>query len=76
MFLKGNGENDPKNYVMQEGHYRISVRVWEASDLIPRWAKKRGQWQRRSLLHCDRRQSISDNPPQEADPFASLGQTV
>lgn len=36
MFKKGDGENDPKNYVMQEGHYRISIRVWEASDLIPR----------------------------------------
>lgn len=30
--------NDPKNYSLKEGDYRITVRVWEASDLIPKEA--------------------------------------
>lgn len=28
--------SDPKNYTLKEGDYRITVRIWEVSDLIPK----------------------------------------
>lgn len=28
-------EEDPKKYFLEEGNYRITVRLYEASDLLP-----------------------------------------
>ena len=36
-----NKEDDPKDYILKEGDYRVSIRIWEVNDLIPKYNKKR-----------------------------------
>lgn len=35
MVKENKSENEFLSYSMKEGHYRVSVWIWEASDLIP-----------------------------------------
>jgi hypothetical protein len=36
MIIEERDPDDPKNYVLKEGPYRVSIRIFEASDLIPK----------------------------------------